>query len=64
MARNTVNVCLTLPGSILKRLDEKAQNDERPRSFVVRKILERSFGDSQRPALKPKHQKEPTTDGR
>jgi predicted DNA-binding protein len=43
MARNNVNVCLTLPGPLVKKLDEKSQRDERPRSFVVRKILERSL---------------------
>jgi metal-responsive CopG/Arc/MetJ family transcriptional regulator len=43
MARNNVNVCLTLPGPLLKKLDEKSQRDERPRSFVVRKILEHSL---------------------
>jgi hypothetical protein len=56
MARNNVNVCLTLPGKILEKLDAKAQSDERPRSFVVRKILEHSFAiaDSQsRPAQTP-----------
>jgi hypothetical protein len=45
MAKNHLNVCLTLPGPLLKKLDEKAQRDERPRSFIVRKILERSLTD-------------------
>jgi metal-responsive CopG/Arc/MetJ family transcriptional regulator len=60
MARNTVNVCLTLPDSILKQLDEKAQSDERPRSFVVRKILERSFADSQTTQPPARHTQEDT----
>ena len=48
MSRNSqfVSVCITLPDSVLKKLDEKAQHEERPRSFVARKIFERAFADS------------------
>ena len=43
MARTTENICLTLPGPLLKALEAAAQAQDRPRSYIVRKLLERSL---------------------
>jgi predicted transcriptional regulator len=48
MSRTSQNVCLTLPGPLLKALDLEAQAQDRPRSYVVRKLLERSLSGTER----------------
>lgn len=50
MSRTSQNVCLTLPGPLLKALDQEAQAQDRPRSYVVRKLLERSLSGTERMA--------------
>lgn len=50
MSRTSQNVCLTLPGPLLKALDQEAQAQDRPRSYVVRKLLERSLTGTERMA--------------
>ncbi|MGO9992860.1 MAG: hypothetical protein ACLPTF_10175 [Steroidobacteraceae bacterium] len=48
MSRTYQNVCLTLPGPLLKALDEEAQAQDRPRSYVARKLLERALTGQER----------------
>lgn len=50
MSRTSQNVCLTLPSPLLKALDEEAQAQDRPRSYIVRKLLERSLTAADRVA--------------
>jgi len=48
MARNAFNVCLTLPGPLIKALDEKALAQDRPRSYIARKLLEKALSGADR----------------
>ena len=50
MSRTSQNVCLTLPGPLLKALDQEAQAQDRPRSYVVRKLLENALTGADRMA--------------
>jgi predicted transcriptional regulator len=50
MSRTYQNVCLTLPGPLLKALDEEAQAQDRPRSYIARKLLERGLTAADRQA--------------
>jgi predicted transcriptional regulator len=43
MARTNVNCCLTLPAPLIEALDAEARAQDRPRSYVARKLLERSL---------------------
>jgi hypothetical protein len=45
MPREVRNVCLTLPILLIEQIEHPARAQERPRSLVVRKILERSSAE-------------------
>jgi uncharacterized protein (DUF1778 family) len=49
MARNTRNVCLTIPPAIIEKVDRAAAADQRTRSQFVSRVLERAItiADSQ-----------------
>lgn len=45
IASMRIKVMVSLPPSLLKRLDEKAKKEERTRSEVIRQALEKQLSD-------------------